>query len=82
MEKVFSFRAIIEQDSPKGFHGFVPLLPGLHTQGATLSEVKINLREAILCHVQGLQKDGETIPQEENMLEVVQSFSASEFVEA
>ena len=80
MKKAFSFRAIIEPDSPKGFHGFVPLLPGLHTQGATLSEVKVNLREAILCHVQGLQKDGEAIPQDENVFEVVQSFSKSELV--
>ncbi|OGG79172.1 hypothetical protein A3A39_03580 [Candidatus Kaiserbacteria bacterium RIFCSPLOWO2_01_FULL_54_13] len=78
--KTFSFRAIIEPDTPKGFHGFVPLLPGLHTQGATLAQVKANLREAILCHVQGLQRDRERIPQDEDALEVVQSFSESEFV--
>lgn len=79
--KTFSFRAIIESDAPKGFHGFVPLLPGVHTHGATLAEVKKNLREAILCHVQGLQKDHERIPQDEDALEVIQSFSESELVE-
>ncbi|OGG63137.1 hypothetical protein A3C21_02000 [Candidatus Kaiserbacteria bacterium RIFCSPHIGHO2_02_FULL_59_21] len=78
--KTFSFRAIIEPDTPKGFHAFVPLLPGLHTQGVTLTEVKKNLREAILCHIQGLQKDHERIPQDEDALEVVQSFSESELV--
>ena len=78
MQNPFSFRAIIEPDTPKGFHAFVPLLPGLHTQGATLAEVKKNLREAILCHLQALHKDNQCIPQEEDALEVVQSFSASE----
>ncbi len=78
--KTFSFRSIIEPDTPKGFHAFVPLLPGLHTQGATLAEVKKNLREAILCHIQGLQKDHERIPQEQDAFEVVQSFSESELI--
>ncbi len=76
----FSFRSIIEPDTPKGFHGFVPLLPGVHTYGATLKEVKANLREAILCHLQALQKDHQHIPQEEDTLEVVQSFSTSELI--
>ena len=78
--KTFSFRSIIEPDEPKGFHAFVPLLPGLHTQGATLAEVKRNLREAILCHIQGLQKDHQRIPREQDAFEVVQSFSESELI--
>ncbi|MBI4093988.1 type II toxin-antitoxin system HicB family antitoxin [Candidatus Kaiserbacteria bacterium] len=80
--KSYSFRAIIEPDEPKGFHGFVPILPGLHTHGSTLSEIKANLREAILCHVQGMQKDRERIPQEEEALEMVQTFSHEELIEA
>ncbi len=80
--KSYSFRATIEPDEPKGFHGFVPLLPGLHTYGATLTEIKRNLREAILCHVQGMQKDGERIPREQDALEMVHSFSEQELVEA
>lgn len=78
--KSYSFRAIIEPEEPKGFHGFVPLLPGLHTYGATLPEIKSNLREAILCHVQGMQKDNERIPQEGDALEMVQTFSHEELV--
>lgn len=73
--KTYTFRTIIEPDEPKGFHGFVPLLPGLHTYGATLKEIKNNLREAILCHIQGLQKDSERVPREEETLEMVQTFS-------
>lgn len=80
--KSYSFRTIIEPDEPKGFHGFVPLLPGLHTYGTTLKEIQDNLREAILCHIQGLQKDKERIPHEEDALEMVQTFSHEELVKA
>ncbi len=76
--KNYSFRTIIEPDDPKGYHGFVPLLPGLHTSGDTLTEVKKNLREAIRCHVGGLLKDRQPIPQEEDAMEVVQTFGEEE----
>ena len=78
----YTFRTIIEPDAPRGFHGFVPLLPGLHTYGITLREIQNNLREAILCHIQGLQKDNERIPQEGEALEMVQTFSHEELVRA
>ncbi len=58
----YTFRTIIEPEKPRGYHGFVPLLSGVHTHGDTLSEVKKNLKEAIKCHVQGLLKDHESIP--------------------
>lgn len=59
----YTFRTIIEPDDPKGYHGFVPLLPGLHTCGDTIEEVNKNLKEAIICHIEGLLKDKATIPQ-------------------
>lgn len=52
--KNYSFRTIIEPNDPNGYHGFVPLLPGLHTCGDTIEEVKKNLKEAIICHINGL----------------------------
>ncbi len=76
--KFYTFRVIIEPDKPKGYHGFVPLLRGLHTFGDTIQEVKKNLKEAIICHVQGLAKDGESIPREEEAFEFVQTFSEKE----
>jgi len=59
--KNYTFRVIIEPESPKGFHGFVPLLRGLHTFGDSVEEVKRNLREAITFYLQGLAKDKESI---------------------
>ena len=59
--KLCSFRTIIEPDEPTGYHGFVPLLRGVHTCGKTIQEVRENLKEAIKCHVQGMLKDGDIL---------------------
>ncbi|MFA4872806.1 MAG: type II toxin-antitoxin system HicB family antitoxin [Patescibacteria group bacterium] len=74
----YTFRTIIEPDDPSGYHGFVPLLSGVHTHGDTIEDVRQNLKEAIICHIQGLVKDGETVPREEEVLETVQTISERE----
>lgn len=79
--KTYTFRAIIEPDEPSGFHGFVPILRGVHTCGKTIEETKKNLKDAIKCHVGGLLKAGEKIPQEEETVEVIQTFSETDFKE-
>ena len=76
--KPYSFRIIIEPDKPRGYHGFAPLLRGVHTHGRTIQETQKNLKEAMRCHLQGLRKDREIIPQEENAFELIQSFSEKE----
>jgi predicted RNase H-like HicB family nuclease len=45
-----------------GFSGSIPALPGCHTQGETLEEVRANLREAAegwlaVAHEDGLARD-------------------------
>lgn len=40
----------------------VPALPGVITFGQTIEEAKSNASEAILCHLEGMLKDGEPIP--------------------
>jgi len=75
---IYTFRVIIEPDNDNGYHGFVPLLKGVHTQGDDIVEIKRNLKEAIICHLQGLLKDHESIPQEENALEMIQAISPKE----
>lgn len=74
----YTFRVIIEPDQPHGYHAFVPLLRGLHTQGNSLEEVKQNLREAIICHLQGLLKDKKPVPVEGESLECIESISCEE----
>src|SRR5258707_3908425 len=50
--------------SPSGYQVTVPLLPGLITYGRTLGEAREMARDAIRCHLEGLRKDGEPIPDE------------------
>ncbi|HLF16617.1 MAG TPA: type II toxin-antitoxin system HicB family antitoxin [Candidatus Thermoplasmatota archaeon] len=38
---------VLERDPDGGFIASVPELPGCHTQGETLAEVRENIREAI-----------------------------------
>jgi predicted RNase H-like HicB family nuclease len=45
-----------------GYSAFIPALPGCHTQGETLDEVRANLREAAegwlaVAHDDGLARD-------------------------
>ena len=72
--RTYTYRTIIEPDE-KGYHGFVPLLRGVHTTGKTIEETKKNLNEAIQCHIEGLLKDGIKPPQEQNAVEIIQTFT-------
>lgn len=72
--KSFVYRTIIEPDE-KGYHGFVPLLRGVHTVGKTIEETKKNLDEAIRCHLEGLLKDNIEPPREQNTVEAIQTFT-------
>jgi predicted RNase H-like HicB family nuclease len=47
-----------------GYPVTVPLLPGVITYGRTLDEAREMARDAIRCHLEGLRKDGEPIPNE------------------
>lgn len=72
--KTYTFRTIIEPDE-KGYHGFVPLLRGVHTIGKTIEETQKNLDEAIRCHLEGLVKDGILPPQEQKAIESIQTLT-------
>ena len=47
-----------------GYQVTVPLLPGLVTFGRTIAEAREMARDAIECHIAGLRKSGESIPDE------------------
>jgi len=59
------------EGKPKGagYQVTVPLLPGLITYGRTLAEAREMARDAILCHLEGLRKDGERIPDEKSTIQ-------------
>ncbi len=64
--KILTYRTIIKKDG-KYYHGFVPLLPGCHTQGKTIEETKKNLREAIEVWLESRIAHKIPIPQEEGL---------------
>ena len=43
----------------------VPALPGIVTQGRDFEDAIAMAKDAIRCHIDGLLKDGEPIPEEE-----------------
>ena len=51
-----TFLAVVERDADTGLYvGYVPGMPGAHSQGATMDELNGNLREVI----EMLLEDGE-----------------------
>lgn len=64
--KVLTYRVIIKKDG-RNYHGFVPSLPGCHTQGKTIEETRKNLREAILGWLESRYTYGMPIPEEEGL---------------
>lgn len=47
-----SFAVVIERDPDGGFIASVPALPGCHTQGETLDELRGNVREAVELYLE------------------------------
>ena len=78
--KQFTFRTIIQKDG-QGFHGFVPSLPGCHTSGDTIEEVRKNIKEAVNGWIGASQELGWKIPQELGMetIETIMVKTSSQF---
>lgn len=63
-KKILNYTVVFEPDEISGGYNIVvPALPGCFTQGDTLEEAKENAIDAIQCHLGGLLKDGEKIPE-------------------
>ena len=70
------FRVILEPNELGGYTVMVPLLPGCISEGDTKEEALANIREAIELYIESLQADGESIPTEETVEEVVVEVAA------
>ncbi|MDQ2805695.1 MAG: type II toxin-antitoxin system HicB family antitoxin [Chloroflexota bacterium] len=66
----YQFTVVLEPDED-GFHAYVPVLPGCHTFGRSLDEVRANISEAIELHVAVMRADGEPIPIESEALVIM-----------
>jgi predicted RNase H-like HicB family nuclease len=58
------YRVISGPLAEGGFQVIVPALPGIVTYGRTIEEAREMAHDAIACHLQGLLKDNEEIPED------------------
>ena len=59
------FKVVIKEDlEDRGYNVSCPALPGCHSQGETIDEALENIKEAIGCYLESLEKDKLPIPAE------------------
>ena len=69
--KQLTYRTIIKKDG-KYYHGYVPAIPGCHTQGKTIEETQKNLKEAMKGWLAVSREMNWPIP-EDNLIESLQT---------
>ena len=55
MTKNYRYDVIYEKAPEGGYVGYVPALPGCHTQGETIEETEKNIKEAIDLYIESLE---------------------------
>lgn len=63
--------AVVIERLATGFSAYVPDLPGCIATGASIDEVELRIREAILFHIEGLKQDGAVVPPPSSQVEYV-----------
>jgi predicted RNase H-like HicB family nuclease len=61
-----TYRTIIQKDN-KGYHAFVPALPGCHTYDYSINKVRKNLKQAIKGWIEARKSKGWEIPVDETL---------------
>ncbi len=54
---------IIIEKSETGYSAYSPDLPGCISTGTTPEETEANMKEAINFHIEGLKKEGQSVPE-------------------
>jgi antitoxin HicB len=62
--KLLDYTVIFEPLEEGSYMVVVPALPGVVTYGDSLDDARTMAVDAIKCHLEGLFKDGEKIPQD------------------
>ena len=56
------YTVILERETDGRYSVWVPDLTGCTSMGESAEEALVNIREAIVCHIEGLRADGLPIP--------------------
>lgn len=75
-----TYRTIIQKDGNR-YHGYVPALPGCHTDGATIEETQQNLTEAIEAYLE-TQADMQWNSPDDELIESLQTVKIPSNVQA
>jgi predicted RNase H-like HicB family nuclease len=60
--KVYEYTAVVEFDEEAQMYvGYVPSVPGAHTEAANLEELKVNLEEVVSLMLEVMEENGEPI---------------------
>jgi len=65
-----SYLVVIERGE-RNFSAYAPDLPGCIATGVTRDETVERMREAIAMHIEGLQADGEPVPEPVTSAELI-----------
>ena len=65
--------SVVFEKAPNNYCAYVPDLPGCVATGATREQVERNIREAIVFHLEGLRREGESIPEPASWTELVEA---------
>ncbi len=60
------YTVLVYKAEEGGFWAEVPSLPGCYSQGETVEETMINVKEAIEAYILALKEDEDQIPKEED----------------
>ncbi len=63
--------AVVIEKGERNYSAYVPDLPGCVSVGDTLEEAKVEIREAIEFHLEGMREDGLPIPKPSSWAEYV-----------
>ena len=69
--------AVIFERAENNWAAYVPDLPGCMSTGKTLEDTKVNIREAILGHLQTLRECGDPVPPPSSLAGEVEVTSAA-----
>jgi len=54
---------VVYEVGTNNLSGFLPDVPGVISTAATLDHIRVNMREAVEFHLEGLVADGDAIPE-------------------
>jgi len=64
--------AVVIEKAEGNFSAYVPALPGCVATGDTVEEVRAEIRDAIVFHIDGLREDGIPIPEPTSAVDYIE----------